>query len=187
MKDYIPSKRYYNSIGITDDVLQKYFESLILHITYVQEAGKKLGISNKQLDKHDNSKWRKIQFGGYAKHFFGGGAGDRFALAWLDHIHRENHHWEHWLFSNGYSPKGSHVERGAIQMPKHYALEMIADWQGASRIYVGTYEMSSWLEKNISKISLHSKTALFVEEQLNKLGYKNITSNYHFNNGVKND
>lgn len=180
MKNYIPSQLYYNRIGITDDVLQKYYDNLVLHIGYVQEAGKNLGVSNSQLNRHDHSKWRKVQFGGYAKHFHGGGDGDLFAKAWLDHIHREKHHWEYWLFPNGYTPKGSNVERGVIQMPSRYALEMIADWQGASKAYTGDWDMAEWLDNNSHRIILHSKTAKFVNKQLAKLGYRK----YDFRTGT---
>lgn len=171
MKTFIPSQKYYNSIGIPDDVLQKFLDSLILHVSYVQEAGKTLGVSQKQLNRHDSSKWSKAEFGAYAKHFHGGGAPNLFVRAWNHHLHKNPHHHEYWRFSNGFSLRNSDVENGVLPMPNRFALEMIADWQGASKAYTGDWDMTDWLTKNAPKIELHSTTAKFVNLQLARLGY----------------
>lgn len=122
--------------GVDLDVANAYIESLNEHITYVREAGQKIGVHQVQLDTHDRSKWSEAEFPGYARHFKGGGAPDLFASAWLHHIHHNPHHWQHWIFSDGYAPKNSQVENGVVAMPNVYALEMIADWMGASRAYM---------------------------------------------------
>lgn len=159
---------------LPEDVLLRFYETLILHIACVQEAGVKLGVPHDQLVVHDMSKFSPDEFNAYAMHFQGGGAPDEFALAWLHHLHFNEHHWQHFMFPDGFSPKGSRVEAGVIPMPKHFALEMLADWQGASKAYTGSDDMNDWLWKNIPRISLHSTTAKFVRETLRSLGYDDV-------------
>lgn len=56
-------------------------------------------------------------------------------------------------------------------MPNWYAIEMIADWMGASMAYTGSWDMQEWLYKNMPSIFLHSQTAGFVRGILDHLGY----------------
>lgn len=154
--------------GIPLDVWQKYNEYLNRHIEAVQEAGRKLGVDESQLATHDASKWDYEEFYGYAMHFFGGGAPNNFAHAWLHHIHHNPHHWEHWIFPNGF--KG--LENGCLEMPQQYILEMVADWQGAGYAMKGSWDISDWLVKNWDKIKLHPDSRLYLAEVLDGLGYK---------------
>jgi len=164
-----------NYFGIDEITAKKYIKTLEDHIKYVQEAGKQIGVEEDQLAVHDDSKWTEFEFPGYAMHFQGGGAPDEFSKAWLHHIHWNPHHWQHWLFSDGYTPKNSNVENGAVEMPHHFALEMIADWMGASMAYTQSWDMSDWLVKNIPKIKVHSNTADYLRGVLdNPLGYADI-------------
>lgn len=160
--------------GIDRMVAEKYIETLKAHISYVLEAGHKIGVPETLLDIHDDSKWFEDEFVGYALHFQGGGAPDQFSRAWLHHIHNNPHHWQHWLFSDGYTPKDSQVENGAVEMPHCFALEMVADWMGASKAYTGSWDMTEWLQENIPKIRVHSKTAEYLKEILDHLGYSDI-------------
>lgn len=164
----------YSKYGIDYSIAENYANSLKLHITYVREAGRLIGVPEQQLAVHDDSKWTLDEFPGYAMHFQGGGAPDAFASAWLHHIHYNPHHWNHWLFADGYTPKGSKVENGIVEMPVNFALEMIADWMGASRAYTGSWDMTEWLHGNMSRIRVHSNTAKYLRSQLDVLGYANI-------------
>jgi hypothetical protein len=160
--------------GIDRAVANAYTNSLREHIACVQEAGQRIGVPVAQLEVHDLSKWSEAEFPGYAKHFKGGGAPDEFAKAWLHHIHLNSHHWEHWIFSDGFTPKGSTVENGVVQMPPLYILEMVADWMGASRAYTGSWDMADWLSNHIPKIKVHSKTAEILRGILDGLGYADV-------------
>lgn len=160
--------------GIDESVALAFMASLKDHIRFVQEAGRKLGVPEDQLQIHDNSKFSLAEFPGYARHFKGGGAPDAFALAWLHHIHHNPHHWQYWLFADGFTPRGSEVENGAVEMPIRYALEMIADWMGASMAYTGSFDMMDWLHKNMPKIRVHSKTAAYLRQELDMLGYADV-------------
>lgn len=169
-----------NYYGVSKSIAEDYITSLVEHIEYVTEAGKKLGILKKQLVCHDDSKWTQAEFVGYSMHFKGGGLPDEFSRAWLHHIHHNPHHWQHWIFPDHYTPKKSQVEDGIVEMPEHFSLEMIADWMGASRAYTGSWNMSDWLIEHIPKIKVHSKTARYLGSILKELGYTDIIKVYDF-------
>lgn len=171
-----------NYFGVDETIARKFIETLEDHIKYVREVGKLIGVVDTQLAIHDDSKWSEAEFLGYALHFQGGGAPDEFSKSWLHHIHCNPHHWQHWLFSDGYTPKKSEVENGAVEMPEHFALEMIADWMGAEMAYQGRWDMTDWLMKNIPRIKVHSKTAEYLSNILCQLGYENVIKVCSFGN-----
>lgn len=161
--------------GVVDQVVaSEYIKSLREHIIYVQEAGRQLGVPQPQLNIHDQSKWSEAEFPGYARHFYGGGDPDGFAYAWLHHVHCNPHHWQYWIFPGGYTSEASRVEDGVAEMPGIYALEMVADWMGASKAYTGSWDMASWLWDHIPKIRVHSRTAKYLVEILDRIGYTDI-------------
>lgn len=160
--------------------LRAYKESLESHILYVQQAGRRLGVDEHQLEAHDRSKYSMEEFPFYAMHFHGPGDADGFARAWLHHMNHNPHHWQHWIFPDGFTPKGSTVENGVVRMPDRYALEMIADWYGASKTYTGSWDMSEWLQKNMPRIRLHSETALYVRRILENEGYGDLVYRQKF-------
>jgi len=119
----------------------------------------------------------------YARQFHGDkGDPAGFARAWLHHIHCNDHHWNHFLFSDGYSPYKSGIEpSGAMPMPVVCIREMVADWMGASKAYTGSWDMSEWLNDNLdlgspetSKIKLHAYTADILFDVLHSIGYRQI-------------
>lgn len=169
-------------LSYSERVFAPYARQLAAHIAAVKEAGLKLGLSEEFLANHDNSKWGEEEFYVYAQHFFGGGSPILFARAWLHHIHNNPHHWQYWIFSDGYSPAGSGLEDGVMEMPTMYALEMIADWQGSSLVYTGSWDMGLWLQGNMKKIRLHSRTATFVRGALSDLGYADVLASNFFAN-----
>lgn len=156
---------------MNNQIFRDYAERLRQHIQFVQEAGMKLEVPQQQLAQHDLSKWSLEEFGPYAIHFCGGGDVKHFVPAWLHHIHNNPHHWQHWIFPDGYAPDGSGVESGVVKMPNRFALEMVADWMGASKAYTGSEDMTKWLWENMPRIRLHSETAEYVRGVLDMLGY----------------
>lgn len=166
--------------GVDTKIAERFIDTLQDHIKCVIEAGKQLGVPNDQLQVHDDSKWSQQEFPGYALHFQGGGAPDEFSRAWLHHIHHNPHHWQHWIYPDYYTPKESNVENGMVEMPACYALEMVADWMGASRAYTGSWDMADWLVNNIPRIRVHSKTADHLRSILDNLGYADIVNVYSF-------
>jgi hypothetical protein len=161
---------------VDEQVIAEFTKSLNSHIAWVRLASTIVGVPQDQLDIHDQSKWSSEEFLGYAEHFKGGGAPDKFAFAWLHHIHFNPHHWQHWIFSDGFTPKGSKlVEQGVLPIPEKYVLEMISDWLGASREYTGSWNMTDWLNKHLDRdkpgIILHPITRDLVDSVLESIGY----------------
>jgi len=173
--------RMQNFYGIDRKVAIEFLKSLNEHIRYVIEAGRNIGVPEEQLKIHDDSKWTAAEFPAYAVNFKGGNllvdaakVSDDFTVAWLHHIHYNPHHWQHWIFPDGYSPKESSVENGVVKMPNRFALEMIADWMGASKAYTGSWDMKDWLYKNMPKIRVHSETATYLRESLDTFGCADV-------------
>lgn len=150
----------------------RYLDSLVLHIQSVRQAGQRLRVLPQLLEFHDQSKFSGYEFRAAVDRFHGGDPEpDAYAAAWLHHVHNNPHHWQHWMFPDGFSPKGSSVEAGVMEMPRQYALEMVADWMGSSMAYTGSWDMTKWLTENMGRIRLHSKTARAVREVLWALDY----------------
>lgn len=152
------------------DMLEKYLESLERHISFVRQAGKRLGVDPAQLAQHDQSKYSEAELMPYARRFYGQGLDDEqvaadFQRAWLHHLHNNPHHWQHWVLIN--DEDGVDV----LEMPQRYALEMVADWMGASMAYTGSWDMTEWLERNYPRVMLHPSTREYVNSVLRSLGY----------------
>ena len=156
----------------TTEQMNEYLYGLMAHVRYVQEAGKKLGVIEEQLLFHDQSKFSRVEFPAAVERFKAGDPNpNRYAAAWLNHVHQNAHHWQHWLFPDGFSPRGSSVEAGVMAMPEIYVREMVADWMGSSMAYTGSWDMTKWLVENMGRIRLHSRTAVMVRGLLIELGY----------------
>lgn len=164
--------------GVTEQQLGDFEKSLQQHVRFVREAGVELKVPESQLAIHDKSKWTEDEFPRYAANFHGKTSpvnaqrvADNMALAWLHHIHHNPHHWQFWMFPDGYSPKSSSLEKGIIFMPENYLREMVADWMGASMAYTGSWDMLDWLNMNLKNVKLHSKSWLVLVKILEEIGY----------------
>lgn len=161
--------------GMEMNVALPFAESLRAHIRFVQEAGRRIGVPERQLMIHDDSKWSSWEFPHYARNFFGDKKDpEGFAVAWLHHQNFNPHHWEYWITRSDHSRGGSRAEDGCLPMPRSYALEMVADWMGASMAYTGSWDMRDWLAKNLPRIRIHSAAALYLHEILTAHGYKDV-------------
>ena len=157
-----------------------YMIALLDHIMYVQEAGRKIGVKNEQLIIHDESKFSVAEFGPYARYFYNPDGTKRtnrttehleeFAKAWLHHFHHNPHHWQSWMIPNGFS-HGEVLDDDVLEMPIKYVLEMVADWMGASMAYTGDWNMAEWLKANMSRITVHPSTAIYLREVLASVCY----------------
>lgn len=168
---------------ITQEEREEYTTRLLSHIKYVQEAGRRIGVPDEQLKEHDASKFSVQEFQAYARYFFSRKnispvdsmfVENDFAFAWLHHIHNNPHHWQYWIFPDGFSPRDSSLENGVMEMPKNYALEMVADWMGAGRAYTGSWDMTDWFSKNAGRIRVHSKTAEYLCTVLSREGMSDV-------------
>jgi len=161
-----------------------YMESLDLHIRSVQEAGAKIGVEPLQLAVHDQSKFTDIEFVPYAEYFYNKDGTraiiknknrtDSYTRAWLHHLHNNMHHWQYWIFPDNWEPDGADIIKGVMRMPDNYALEMIADWMGASKAYTDSWDMTKWLKEHIPHIVVHPKTSKYLKSELSKIGYEGL-------------
>lgn len=76
---------------------------------------------------HDASKNEKDEYEAYDAYFYGGNRSykvmENYRRAWLLHLHRNPHHWQHWVLIND-DPKEGEI---ALDMPYNYILEMICE------------------------------------------------------------
>ena len=122
---------------------KEYDEYLDGHIDAVIKAGKwmaeNLDAANDLSDEdrrvfmrnlvlHDISKYGTDEYGPYDAYFYGEADIDAFNRAWLHHIHWNPHHWQHWLLMNDDGKYRDPDKVIPLEMPKVYALEMVADW-----------------------------------------------------------
>lgn len=152
--------------GVSLEAGTEYLYSLMRHINFVREAGRKIGVPENQLVCHDESKFTEWEFPHYARKFHGANDDpEGFARAWLHHENSNPHHWGYWI------PRSGKYAGQPLEMQHYYALEMVADWMGANMAYQNTWDMTEWLNENFMKIRLHPNTRLGVANILNEIGY----------------
>jgi len=116
--------------------------------------------------RHDDSKTSEEEYSAYDAYFYGGNRSrkvvDDFRLAWLHHIHKNPHHWQHWVLMNDDAEEGTI----ALEMPYRYVLEMLCDWWSFSLAKGKKDEIFAWYEERKERMILHPKTRKTVEESL---------------------
>lgn len=171
---------YVTHKSVPESVAAKFRISLTKHIFFVQQAAEILGIPQEWVANHDASKYAPAEFSAYSRQFYGDkNDPEGFALAWLHHIHNNPHHWQYWMFPDGWRFGSINA---VMPMPKRYYMEMIADWMGASMAYTNSWDMTKWLSENMGKITLHPQTATNVRVELDKLGYTDVVNSHTFKN-----
>ena len=115
---------------------------------------------------HDNSKYESKEYDAYDAYFYGGNRSDKveneFKFAWLHHIHKNPHHWQHWVLINDEPDEGTI----ALEMPYEYVIEMICDWWAFSHKSGNLYEIFDWYDKHKTHMIRHEKTRENVEDAL---------------------
>ncbi len=154
---------------------------ILIHKWYVMLESFKMGNYWRGIT-HDMSKFRPSEFIHYAKYFNGDyptltelentedyfkvdtkeGVAAKFDYAWLYHIHRNKHHWQHWVL---YYDDG---ESTTLCMPVKYVKEMVADWLAMQRYLFngGLDDTREWYLDNRSNMQLHTLTEDLVEKLL---------------------
>ena len=115
---------------------------------------------------HDVSKTKMDEYRAYDDYFYGGGNRSDFQKALLKHIHRNPHHWQHWVLVN------DDETMEALEMPPEYVYEMIADWWSFSFKHGNPRGIFSWYETHEQGIILHPKTKNLVESILGQIKEK---------------
>jgi hypothetical protein len=138
----------------------KHIYTTIKHKYYLFIASFKVGkIPFWLILVHDLSKFSPSEFRAYSYHFhISKNRSKDFAYAWLHHQRHNSHHWEYWVVCSGKIPQNSGAIDGVFPMPEIYIREMVADWMAASKSQKGTWDISKWVSKNISKIRMHPES-----------------------------
>lgn len=122
--------------------------------------------------KHDYSKTEPDEYDAYDAYFYGGNRSYKvvqdFRRAWLIHIHRNPHHWQHWVLINDDPAEGEII----MDMPYEYIVEMICDWWAFSWNKENIYEIFAWYDEHKNYMKLSDKTRATVESILDKMKEK---------------
>lgn len=120
---------------------------------------------------HDQSKYDKEEYDAYDAYFYGNRSYEvvqNFNHAWLQHIHKNPHHWQHWILIND-DPELGIV---ALEIPLNYIIEMICDWWSFSWKSGNLYEIFDWYAKHRDGIQMNATSRRIVEDILNKMRTK---------------
>lgn len=121
---------------------------------------------------HDASKDEPDEYKPYDDYFYGGNRSykvvEDFRFAWLTHIHRNPHHWQHWILVNDDPDEGTIV----MDMPYNYIIEMICDWWAFSFSKDELGEIFDWYEQHAGYMKLSDNTRVEVEAILGKIKAK---------------
>lgn len=130
------------------------------------------GAEHNIIFSHDRSKTEPDEYEAYDRYFYGVNRSyavvQDFQKAWLLHIHRNPHHWQHWILINDDPEEGETL----LEMPYCYILEMICDWWSFSWGKGNLLEIFSWYEERKNHIKLHLNTRRQVEDILNRMKIK---------------
>ena len=120
---------------------------------------------------HDQSKYDKEEYDAYDKYFYGNRSYEvvqNFNYAWLQHIHKNPHHWQHWILINDDPDLGI----VALEIPLNYIIEMICDWWSFSWKLGNLYEIFDWYAKHRDGMQMNATSRKIVEDILNKMHTK---------------
>jgi hypothetical protein len=123
---------------------------------------------------HDRSKNEPDEYEAYDAYFYGNNRSyevvQRYQRAWLLHIHRNPHHWQHWILIHDDMEDGE-LET-VLEMPYDYIIEMICDWWSFSWQSGNLYEIFKWYEEHSKYIKLAKTTKITVEYILDNMKKK---------------
>lgn len=121
---------------------------------------------------HDASKNEPDEYEAYDRYFYGNNKSYQvvqdYRRAWLLHLHRNPHHWQHWVLIND-DPKEGEI---ALDMPYNYILEMICDWWTFSWQKGNLNEIFNWYDEHKDYMKMSPKTRKTVDGILRKMKQK---------------
>lgn len=151
----------------------KHFKTICKHKYWVGKYCFKVGFY-KQGILHDLSKFSPTEFIESVKYYQGTSSpidackkDKGCSNAWLHHKGRNKHHYEYW--QDNFDKGGE-----SLLMPFEYAVEMLCDYLGAGRAYMGdkfSYgaEYNWWLNKMKNPVAMHPLNKNFIEKVLCEL------------------
>ena len=151
----------------------KHLKTVLKHKWWVFHYCHMFGITWRGI-VHDISKFSPTEFFESVKYYSGTRSpidackeDKGYSMAWLHHKGRNKHHYEYWQdnFDSGGTP---------LQMPFKESVEMLCDYLGAARAYMGdsfTYqkEIDWWNNKKSKPLVMHPVNKEFITTMLNVL------------------
>lgn len=155
-KAYVNQSLYWLQQNIPDLFTTEY-ESCILNMDHINH--------------HDLSKNSPEEYDAYDKYFYGKNRSydicKDFDYAWLNHIHKNPHHWQHWILFED-DPNSRNMFK-ALEMPKEYVIEMICDWWSFSWSSGNLNDIFDWYDQHSTIMILHPNTRKLVEDILKRM------------------
>lgn len=107
---------------------------------------------------HDASKENPDEYQAYDAYFYGRNRSNEvvedFNYAWLKHIQRNPHHWQHWILHKD----NPNEPTECLEMPYEYIIEMICDWWSFSWNKGNLLEIFKWYDERKEHIMLNDST-----------------------------
>lgn len=149
----------------------RYFWATLKYKWFVLLASFKTGLPLWLAITHDLSKFTRAELPHYSRQFFGDkGDPEGFALAWLHHQNRHDHHPEWWITRATHSHAREPTTGDCLPMSDVAITHMITDWLGAGRAYEGSWDISDWLDSHLPKMKVHPATMIKIVSELERLG-----------------
>lgn len=149
-----------------DEYLQQHRDSVYKGFLWMKENIPEIFESNDIISKvdynikfgHDASKENPDEYQAYDAYFYGKNRSSQvvedFNYAWLKHIHRNPHHWQHWILHNDEPKEGVKC----LEMLYEYIIEMICDWWSFSWNKGNLWEIFKWYDERKDHIMLNNTT-----------------------------
>lgn len=91
-------------------------------------------LAEKAIASHDLSKYDPEEFDAYLNHYYPADYGEikkgrddaPYQVAWLTHIHKNKHHWQHWILVH------DEGDITVLDMPEEEVINMLCDWHSFS-------------------------------------------------------
>ena len=155
------------------NVLQAYQWMIDHKIVYLKNmSSSEIEKLHKQILTHDSSKNDLVEFWPYANYFYSDVVTDdikeKFNEAWLRHIHKNGHHWQHWVLICDDEEEGIIT----LKIPFNYIIEMICDWWSFSWKKGYLYEIFEWYKEHRDYMKIESSSRVIIENILSDIHKK---------------
>ena len=128
---------------------------------------------DKQIYKHDLSKWSGEEFDAYRKKFYPTDEEEK-DKTFKFLVEKEfEKAWEHHYKNNGHHPKHWNREEPVVDMPLVYIIEMMCDWFAMSK-HFGTDCYNWWTNEAVDERAVMTDKTINTIEELFKIIYKII-------------
>lgn len=121
---------------------------------------------------HDQSKSDKDEYDAYDAYFYGKDQSyavkEAFNYAWLNHIHKNPHHWQCWVLNNDDPNEGEVI----MDIPYNYIIEMVCDWWSFGFKQNDLNSIFDWYNQHKDYMKLSNITRNIVEKILKTINIK---------------